>query len=54
MDSIPNLSLNVIAYPFICPFRSGHVTMQSRKISATVSLPNGSKLLTADSSAEFI
>jgi hypothetical protein len=54
MDLIPNLSLNVIAYPFIRPFRSGHITMQSRKISVTVFLPNGSKLPTADSSAEFI
>jgi hypothetical protein len=31
---IPNLSLNVIAYPSIRPFRSGHVITQSRKISA--------------------
>jgi hypothetical protein len=54
MDLIPNLSLNVIAYPFIRPFRSGHVTMQSCKISVTVFLPNGSKLPTADSFAEFI
>jgi hypothetical protein len=54
MDSIPNLSLSAIAYPSIRPFRSGHVTMQSRKISTTVSLPNGSELPTADSSAEFI
>jgi hypothetical protein len=53
MDLIPNLSLNVIAYPSIRPFHSGHVTMQSRKISATVLLPNGSKLPTADSFAEF-
>jgi hypothetical protein len=54
MDSIPNLSLSAIAYQSIRLFRSGHVTTQSRKISATVSLPNGSKLPTADSSAEFI
>jgi hypothetical protein len=54
MDSIPNLSLRAIAYPSIHPFRSGHVTTQSRKIRATVFLPNGSKLPTADSSAEFI
>jgi hypothetical protein len=54
MDSLPNLSSSAIAYPSIRSFRSGHVTMQSRKISATVSLPNGSKLPTADSSAEFI
>jgi hypothetical protein len=53
MDLIPNLSLNAIAYPSIRPFRSGHVTTQSRKISATVLLPNGSKLLTADSFAEI-
>jgi hypothetical protein len=31
---IPNLSLSVIAYPSIRPFRSGHVITQSRKISA--------------------
>jgi hypothetical protein len=54
MDSIPNLSPSAIAYTSIHPFRSGHVTTQSRKISATVSLPNGSELPTADSSAEFI
>jgi hypothetical protein len=54
MDLIPNLSLNAIAYPSIRPFRSGHVTTQSRKISATVFLPSGSKLPTADFSAEFI
>jgi hypothetical protein len=53
MDLIPNLSLNAIAYPSICPFRSSHVTTQSRKTSATVFLPNGSKLSTADSFAEF-
>jgi hypothetical protein len=53
MDSMPNLSLNAIAYPSIRLFRSGHVTTQSRKISATVSLPNGSELPTADSFAEF-
>jgi hypothetical protein len=53
MDSMPNLSLNAIAYPSIRPFRSGHVTTQSRKISVTVSLPNGSELSTADSFAEF-
>jgi hypothetical protein len=35
---IPNLSLSAIAYPSIRPFRSGHVIMQSRKISAN-SLP---------------
>jgi hypothetical protein len=52
MDLIPILSLNVIAYPSIRPFRSGHVTMQSRKISTTVSLPNRSELPTADSFAE--
>jgi hypothetical protein len=52
MDLIPNLSLNAIAYPSI-PFRSGHVTTQSRKISTTVFLPNGSELPTADSFAEF-
>jgi hypothetical protein len=44
MDSIPNLSLSAIAYPSIRPIRSGHITMQSRKISATVPLPNGSKI----------
>jgi hypothetical protein len=54
MDSIPDLSLNAIAYPSTRPFHSGHVTTQSRKISTTVSLPHGSKLPTADSSAEFI
>jgi hypothetical protein len=53
MDLIPNLYLNAITYPSIRPFRSGHVTMQSRKISATVFLPNGSKLPTTDSFAEF-
>jgi hypothetical protein len=31
---IPNLSLSAISYPSIRPFRSGHVIMQSRKISA--------------------
>jgi hypothetical protein len=31
---IPNLSLSVNAYPSIRPFRSGHVTTQSREISA--------------------
>jgi hypothetical protein len=31
---IPNLSLSAIAYPSIRPFRSGHIIMQSRKISA--------------------
>jgi hypothetical protein len=31
---IPNLSPNANAYPSIRPFRSGHVTMQSREISA--------------------
>jgi hypothetical protein len=31
---IPNLSLSAIAYPSIRPFRSGHVIMQSREISA--------------------
>jgi hypothetical protein len=54
MDSIPNLSLNAIAYPSIRPFHSGHVTTQPRKVSTTVSLPNEGKLPTADSSAEFI
>jgi hypothetical protein len=34
---IPNLSLSAIAYPSICPFRSGHVITQSRKISANSS-----------------
>jgi hypothetical protein len=53
MDLIPNLSPNAIAYPSIRPFRSGHVTTQSCKISATVFLPNGIKLPTADSFAEF-
>jgi hypothetical protein len=53
MDLIPNLSLNAIAYPYIRPFRSGHVSMQSRKISTTVFLPNGSELPTTDSFAEF-
>jgi hypothetical protein len=53
MDLIPNLSLNAIAYPSIHPFRSGHVTTQSRKISATVFLLNRSELPTADSFAEF-
>jgi hypothetical protein len=53
MDLIPNLSLNAITYPSIRPFRSGHVTTQSRKISATFFLPNGRKLPTADSFAEF-
>jgi hypothetical protein len=43
-----------MAYPSIRPFRSGHVTTQSRKISATISLLNGSKLPTADSSTEII
>jgi hypothetical protein len=52
MDLIPNLSLNAITYPSIHPFRSGHVITQSRKISATVFLPNGSKLPTADSFAD--
>jgi hypothetical protein len=52
MDLIPNLSLNAIAYPSIRSFRSGHVTTQSHKISATVSLPNGSELPTADSFAK--
>jgi hypothetical protein len=50
MDSIPNLSLSAIAYPSIRPFCSGHVTTQSRKISVTVFLPDGSELPTADSS----
>jgi hypothetical protein len=54
MDLIPNLSLSAIAYPSIHPFRSGHVTTQSHKISTTVSLPNGRELPTADTSAEFI
>jgi hypothetical protein len=36
--SIPNLSLSAITYPSIRPFRSGHVTTQSRKISANSSL----------------
>jgi hypothetical protein len=31
---IPNLSLSANAYPSICPLRSGHITTQSRKISA--------------------
>jgi hypothetical protein len=31
---IPKLSPSANAYPSIHPFRSGHVTMQSRKISA--------------------
>jgi hypothetical protein len=31
---IPNLSPSANAYPSIHPFRTGHVTMQSRKISA--------------------
>jgi hypothetical protein len=31
---IPNLSWSAIAYPSNCPFRSGHVITQSRKISA--------------------
>jgi hypothetical protein len=53
MYLIPNLSLNAIAYPSIHPFCSGHVTMQSHKISTTVLLPNGNKLPTADSFAEF-
>jgi hypothetical protein len=48
------LSLSVIAYPSIHPFRSGHVITQSHKISATVSSPNGSKLPTAGSFAESI
>jgi hypothetical protein len=52
MDLIPILSVNAIAYPSIRPFHSGHVTMQSRKISTTVSLPNRSELSTADSFAE--
>jgi hypothetical protein len=52
MDLIPNLSLNAIAYPSIRPFRLGHVTTQSRKISATTFLPNRSELPTADSFAE--
>jgi hypothetical protein len=53
IDLIPNLSLNAITYPSIRPFRSGHVTTQSRKISATVFLPNGSELPTADSFADI-
>jgi hypothetical protein len=53
MDLMPNLYINVIAYPSILLFRSGHVTTQSRKISTTVFLPNRSELPTADSSAEF-
>jgi hypothetical protein len=53
MDLMPNLSLNAIAYPSIRLFRSSHVTTQSRKISTTVFLSNGSELPTADSSAEF-
>jgi hypothetical protein len=53
MDLMPNLSLNAIAYPSVRLFRSGHVTTQSRKISTTVFLQNGSELPTADSSAEF-
>jgi hypothetical protein len=31
---ILNLSLSAIAYPSIRPFRSGHIIMQSHKISA--------------------
>jgi hypothetical protein len=41
-----------LIHPF-APFRSDHVTTQSRKISATVLLPNRNKLPTADSFAEF-
>jgi hypothetical protein len=41
-----------LIHPF-APFRSGNVITQSRKISATVLLPNGNKLPTADSFAEF-
>jgi hypothetical protein len=52
MDLIPNLSLNAITNPSIRSFRSGHITMQSRKISTTVSLPNRSELPTADFFAE--
>jgi hypothetical protein len=41
-----------LIHPF-APFRSGHVTTQSRKISATVLLLNGSKLPTVDYFAKF-
>jgi hypothetical protein len=34
---IPNLTPNANVYPFIRPFRSGHVTMRSREISANSS-----------------
>jgi hypothetical protein len=34
MDSLPNLSLSLIAYPSIRPFCLSHVTVQSRKISS--------------------
>jgi hypothetical protein len=44
--------MRLLIHPF-APFRSGHATTQSRKISATVLLPNGSKLPTADTFAEF-
>jgi hypothetical protein len=52
MDLIPILSLNGIAYPSIRPFRSGYGTLQSRKISTTVSVPNRSELPTANFFAE--
>jgi hypothetical protein len=42
MDLLPNLSLSLIAYPSICSLRLSHVNAQSRKISSTVPLPNGS------------
>jgi hypothetical protein len=40
MDSLPNLSLSLIAYPSIRSSRLSHITVQSRKISSTVPLPN--------------
>jgi hypothetical protein len=54
MDSLPNLSLSLIAYPSIRPSCLSHVTVQSRKISSTVPLPNGNRKLTADLFAEYI
>jgi hypothetical protein len=54
MDLIPNLSLSLVAYPSIRPPCLSHVTMQSREISSTVLLSNGSKQPTADLSAECI
>jgi hypothetical protein len=54
MYSLPNLSLSLIAYSSIRPSGVSHVTIQSRKISSTVPLPNGSRQPTADLFAEYI